>query len=278
MKVGFVGAGKVGCSLYNYFVRNKIAVTCCYTRTKAAGKSAQIRYVTSLDAAVAESDVLFLTVPDDAISTAWEHVKSYPIQGKLICHCSGSLSATVFCGIEETGAYGYSVHPMFPFKSTETAYDDLAKAVFSIEGNEERIDAIMELLSMCPNRIVKLKSNDKTKYHAASVFASNLVVGLMNQATGLLKECGFSDKAALAALEPLAVANMKNIFDVGACEALTGPVERHDVETVKEHLRALDQEKKATYITVTREIIRLAEVRHPGRSYEDMKQVLEGVE
>ena len=35
MKVGFIGAGKVGCSLYDYFVHNNIPVTGCYTRTQA---------------------------------------------------------------------------------------------------------------------------------------------------------------------------------------------------------------------------------------------------
>ncbi len=43
--------------------------------------------------------------------------------------------------------------------------------------------------------------------------------------------------AALNALKPLTVTNMNNIFDVGTCDALTGPVERHDIKTVQKHLR-----------------------------------------
>ena len=38
--------------------------------------------------------------------------------------------------------------------------------------------------------------------------------------------CGFDEDAALKALKPLTVTNMNNIFDVGTCDALTGPVER----------------------------------------------------
>ena len=37
-------------------------------------------------------------------------------------------------------------------------------------------------------------------------------------------ECGFDEDAALKALKPLTVTNMNNIFDVGTCDALTGPV------------------------------------------------------
>lgn len=279
MKIGFIGAGKVGCSLYDYFVHNNIPVTGCYTRTQAkvSGTEDQTQkiFVTSIDKILTMSDVLFLTVPDDAISTVWEQVKTYPIQGKFICHCSGSLGSAVLSGIEETGAYGYSIHPMFPFKSKKTAYEDLSQALFSVEGNEEHMDKIMDLLSVCPNKIVRLKSEDKPKYHAAAVFASNLAVGLINQAKELLNECGFDDEAALKALKPLAVTNMNNIFEVGTCDALTGPVERHDIEIVRKHLKALDQHQKETYSTLTKEIIKLAKMRHPEISYADMKHVLE---
>ena len=137
------------------------------------------------------------------------------------------------------------------------------------------IEEIMDLLSACPNHIVRLKSEDKPKYHAAAVFASNLAVGLINQAKRLLMECGFDEDAALKALKPLTVTNMNNIFDVGTCDALTGPVERHDIKTVQKHLNALDQETKETYSALTKEIIKLAQMRHPDISYADMKHVLE---
>ena len=110
MKVGFIGAGKVGCSLYDYFVHNNIPVTGCYTRTQAkvsgTEKQTQKIFTTSIDKILTKSDVLFLTVPDDAIATVWELVKTYPIQGKFICHCSGSLGSAVLSGIEETGEIG----------------------------------------------------------------------------------------------------------------------------------------------------------------------------
>ena len=103
MKVGFIGAGKVGCSLYDYFVHNNIPVTGCYTRTQAkvsgTEKQTQKIFTTSIDKILTKSDVLFLTVPDDAIAAVWELVKTYPIQGKFICHCSGSLGSAVLSGI-----------------------------------------------------------------------------------------------------------------------------------------------------------------------------------
>ena len=80
MKVGFIGAGKVGCSLYDYFVHNNIPITGCYTRTQAkvsgTEKQTQKIFTTSIDKILTKSDVLFLTVPDDAIAAVWELVKN----------------------------------------------------------------------------------------------------------------------------------------------------------------------------------------------------------
>lgn len=278
MKVGFIGAGKVGCSLGDYFVRNGISVAGFYSRTqaKAGGAGNNKRtHVNSIDKLLTMCDVLFLTVPDDAISNVWEQIRTIPMKGKYICHCSGSLSSAVLSGIKEAGAYGYSVHPMFPFKSKETAYEDLKQALFTVEGDEEHIDDLVSLISSCGNPVVKISSDHKAAYHAASVFGSNLMIGLMNQATELLCQCGFKTEEAMKALKPLAMTNLYNFFEVGSVDALTGPVERHDIKTIEKHLEAFDTTQKETYRALTKEIIKIAEKKHPEVSYEDMKQILE---
>lgn len=278
LKVGFIGAGKVGCSLGDYFRHSGIPVVGYVSRTQAkAGGAAQEqrRYIDTIDKLLTMCDVLFLTVPDDAIGKVWEQVKQFPIEGKFICHCSGSLSSAVLSGIWETGAYGYSIHPMFPFKSKETAYDDLKKALFTVEGDEEHREEIEGLLRSCHNPVVGIRMEDKAAYHAAAVFASNLMVGLMRESVRLLEQCGFSREEALAALKPLAESNLSNVFEVGPESALTGPVERHDIQTVKKHLGVLNGKEKDTYIALTKEILEIAKDRHPEISYADMKQVLE---
>ena len=278
-KVGFIGAGKVGCSLGDYFKRSGIDVAGYYSHTQAGagGAAAQQHgtHIDSIDKILTMCDVLFLTVPDDAIADVWEQVRAFPIQGKYICHCSGSLSSAVLSGIRETGAYGYSIHPMFPFKSKKTAYEDLKHALFTVEGDPAHREDMEALLRHCGNPVVEIHREDKPSYHAAAVFASNLMVGLMEEAVQLLMQCGFERKEAMAALKPLAVSNLENIFEAGTKDALTGPVERHDIQTVKKHLKALDQDKKDTYTALTKEIIQIAEKRHPQISYADMKQVLE---
>lgn len=279
MKVGFIGAGKVGCSLGDYFVHNDIPVVGFYSRTQAsAGEAAEqcnTTHIGRIDKMLTMCDVLFLTVPDDAIEGVWKQIKTFPIRGNYICHCSGSLSSAVLSGIEETGAYGYSIHPMFPFKSKKTAYEHLKQALFTVEGDKDHMGKLLEMLHKCPNTFVPMQKEDKARYHAAAVFASNLMVGLMNQSVGLLRKCGFSREEALCAIKPLAVQNLNNVFETGTMNALTGPVERHDLGTVKKHLHVLDPQEMDTYKALTREIIKIAEEKHPETDYADMKQLLE---
>lgn len=279
MEVGFIGAGKVGCSLGAYFVHHNIPVKGFYSRTQAAASEAAAQcntaHVERIDKLITMCDVLFLTVPDDAIADVWEQVKSFPIKGKYICHCSGSLSSAVLSGIEEAGAYGYSIHPMFPFKSKKTAYEDLKQALFTVEGNLAHRSEMMDFLHQCSNQFVEIKGSDKAKYHGAAVFASNLMIGLLNQSINLLCQCGFSRQEALCALKPLAVQNLNNVFETDTENALTGPVERHDIETIKKHLSVIDGLEKESYLGLTKEIIQIAELKHPEISYIDMKQLLE---
>ena len=56
----------------------------------------------------------------------------------------------------------------------------------------------------------------------------------------MLEQCGFTADEALAALEPLAMSNIRRIFAVGPTAALTGPIERNDVSTVKKHIACID--------------------------------------
>lgn len=134
MKTGFIGAGKVGFTLGKYFSSqtdaNSIKVTGYYSRnTQSAEEAANFtesKAFTDLGALIEASDVLFLTVPDGTISEVFEQVRQYPIQGKYICHCSGSLSAgEAFPGIDQTGAYEYSVHPLFAVSDKYEAYKEL---------------------------------------------------------------------------------------------------------------------------------------------------------
>ncbi len=279
MKIGFVGAGNVGCSLGRYFLYHHLEVAGYFSRTaQSAQEAAQLTNTTQFDTMeelVKTCDTLFLTVPDGQIQTVWNQVKAFPIEGKSICHCSGSLSTEIFSGIHETGAHGYSIHPMFPFNSKTISYESLQSALITIEGCVEGRDEMVRLFESFGNKVKAIEAETKTAYHAAAVMVSNQVVALFEMATDLLYDCGFSEEESLMAVKPLALKNLDNILAVGTTKALTGPVERNDVQTVQKHLQVLDEEQKAVYQACSKMLMHITKRKYPERNETLMMKLLE---
>ena len=78
IKIGFIGAGKVGCSLGKYFQLHQIQLSGYYSRTDSSSQFAS-EYTGSncyheIQQLVAESTVIFITVADDQIALVWEQL------------------------------------------------------------------------------------------------------------------------------------------------------------------------------------------------------------
>ena len=168
MKAGFIGAGKVGFSLGKYFSEHGIQVTGYYSRhaesAKQAAEFTNSKCYEDMKLLVSCSDVIFLTVPDGAIKSTYELLKTYDITNKQICHCSGALSAKeVFADVKEKGAIGYSIHPLFPVSDKLTSYKEMPGAFFCLEGDGEQLDRKIILTKTdFDNSIVKEQISCKT--------------------------------------------------------------------------------------------------------------------
>ena len=280
IRIGFVGAGKVGFSMGKFFALGGLNVSGYFSRSVQSAREAAdftgSSCFESLGELVAASDAVFITVPDGAITRVYEQLCAYDLTGKQICHCSGSLSAAeAFPTLAEKGATGYSVHPLFPVSSKQHSYAELPKAYFCIEGSEEHLDEWKRLLSALGPTVQVIPSQEKKRYHAACVVAANLVCGLAQQGMDMLRACGFSEAGARAALAPLMRANMDHILEVGPTDALTGPIERNDVATVAAHLACFDSPtERELYRSVSLKLVEMAQHRHPDVDYAPLMRML----
>ncbi len=231
--IGFIGAGKCGTSLARYFNEKGIEVSGFYS---PSANDNGFRLMTPR-ALFENSDAVFITVKDSVIGSVWESVKQFDTQDKIICHCSGSLTSTVFEGADYNRVC--SVHPMLAFNSRSTAHEAIENAFFTLEGGKDAVEAISLLLEHTGNRYRVIRREDKAKYHAAACFASNFVVAVCEKAEELLSECGFDRKEAHSALVPLMRNNMDNILSCGTSGAITGPAARRDMTTIDKHIKAL---------------------------------------
>lgn len=280
MKTGFIGAGKVGFSLGKYFAEKGMELSGFYSMTPGSSadaaeftSSAQYTDVSEL---IKASDTLFLTVPDGKISQVYDQIKDMGIEGKLICHCSGAMSAAeAFPDIASYSAQGLSIHPLFPVSSRYDTYKQLGDAFFCIEGRPSAAEKWSEILESFGNRTMIISPESKKQYHAACAVSSNLVCGLVYMSISLLRVCGFSENDALCALGPLAESNMKNIFTQGLPQALTGAVERCDIKTVEEHIHCMTSEDdRQIYKALSLKLVHLAELRHPDTDFTKMYDIL----
>nr|WP_294388280.1 Rossmann-like and DUF2520 domain-containing protein [uncultured Clostridium sp.] len=278
IKFGFIGAGKVGFSLGKYLKENSIDISGYYSKSQHSSKEAAIftntRQYNNLEDLIKNSDAIFITTPDNQIADVWNEVKKLPIKEKLICHCSGSISSEVFSNINNHGAYGYSIHPMFAISDKYNSYKDLSQAFITIEGNEKHIEYLKMLFSHLGNDVAIINKENKILYHAASVTVSNLVLGLINNGVNYLEECGFTKEMAIKALYPLIENNLRNIKERGAVKSLTGPIERGDLSTVINHLNVIREEDKELYRLLSKNILKIAKVKNKNRNYKNLEEYL----
>ncbi len=281
INIGIIGAGRVGTTMGKYIIAHGGKIQGFYSRTiehaKEAAQFCNTNYFKDLDSLIEVSDTLFITTSDGAIKNVWDCIAAKNVKGKVICHFSGSLSSDIFSNKESAGVVACSVHPIYAFSNKFTAYQNLTEALFTVEGDSEALDRMQELFAILPNRVVSIPTETKGKYHAAASVASNQLTGLLWMAIELLKETGITEKTAYEMLEPLVKNSVNSIFSNGCKEALTGPIERNDLETVKKHLAALENNAlwNQAYQANGKLVLEVAKEKNPKCDYQKMQQLFQ---
>ncbi|WP_446899715.1 Rossmann-like and DUF2520 domain-containing protein [Clostridium sp. LBM24168] len=275
LSIGFIGAGRVGVSLGKYFSLNKVNVEGYYSKNlnsaKEAAEFTESNFYNGLNELIENCNVIFITTPDDIIKKVWDQIRKYNLKGKIICHSSGSLSSSIFSDINTSGAFGYSIHPMCAFSDKFSTYKVLKKIYFSIEGDCKYLEALISIFTHMGNRVIVLDKTKKSLYHLANVTVSNLVLSLLNIGCEYLKNCGIDEKDCMNSLMPLIENNIANIKNKGFLGALTGPVERGDIETLKCHLDIMPYEDLELYRRLSMNLVKLSEQKHGKNCYDLIK-------
>ncbi|MHC1715008.1 MAG: Rossmann-like and DUF2520 domain-containing protein [Acidaminococcaceae bacterium] len=268
MRIGIIGAGKVGgalCKSLREAGVNVVGLTAgTEPDTLAAAAKFQVKGFASNEELAANSDVLFLTVPDRLVGeVAAELTQAFSnrsdaksLQGKTFFHCSGSLGLEELQLLAELGADIGSLHPLQSFASADVSFQGIYMAVDGMPNAQEAGQAIAELLGA---QIFVVPAAERKAYHAAACFASNYVVAAMAVAQELMSKWTPTPEAGLAALLALFDGTARNLHQSKlAREALTGPIARGDINTVKAHLAVLPPKIAEVYKALGKETICLA--------------------
>ena len=280
MNIGIIGAGKVGVSVGRYLKDNNIQISGFYDidseNAAFAAQFTQTDSFSDLEELVKVSDTLFITTPDYVIGSVWDCIKNnMSVKNKIVCHFSGALSSDVFTDSQSTGAFVCSIHPMLAFSDKLTSYRIPANTFFAVEGDETAVSAVKSLFESLGNTVCRIDKSKKSLYHTAASVLSNELVALIDMGYSLLEQCGFSRDDAVKATQNLVSGNVKSVLENGCVNALTGPVERNDLQTVKKHVESLNGEDRQIYILLAKRLVKLAKVKNGDRDYAEMSEFLD---
>lgn len=242
LSIGVIGAGRVGAVLTAalHQAGHPIAAVAgesdaSRTRIETLLPGARVDKPTAVARA---ADLLLLTVPDDALDNVVKMlVASGAIHaGQYVVHTSGRHGIDVLRPAVETGAHGIALHPAMTFTGTDLDLGRLAGCVYGATAQPGEQPVVEELVRELEGRVVWIEESHRALYHAALAHGANHLVTLVSQAMDVLRAAGSTDPAGT--LRPLLTAALDNVLTYGDA-ALTGPIVRGDVETVRTHLASI---------------------------------------
>lgn len=252
LRIGVIGAGRVGTVLATALRAAGHEIVA------AAGESAASRTrietmlpgvpVAKPTAVARACDVLFLTVPDDMLGNVVTTLADAGAlrAGQYVVHTSGRHGLAVLAPAAAIGARPVALHPALTFTGTDVDLPRLAGCVFGVTAGPTERELAELLVQDLGGRIMWVPEERRSLYHASLAHGANHLVTLVSQAMEMLAAAGVQDGpdgtgvTPADTLRPLLEAALSNALAYGDA-ALTGPIVRGDVETVRAHLRDLAQ-------------------------------------
>ncbi|MBM3359683.1 MAG: DUF2520 domain-containing protein [Betaproteobacteria bacterium] len=245
--LNIIGSGRVGRACGRLWSQARVlAIQDVLTRSRdsAAAGAAFIgagRPVASLRE-MRPADVWMIATRDDAIVASCTMLAQSGMlaAGNIVFHVSGARPSSDLAPAGKSGALIASVHPIKTFTDAESAVRSFAGTFCSAEGDPGALAVLRPAFEEIGARVFDIATGLKSIYHAGGVFACNYLVALIEAAVRAHEQAGIARADSLQALEPMVRETVDAIFAQGPARALTGPIARGDVETVKRQLAAVD--------------------------------------
>ena len=182
---------------------------------------------------VPSCDLLLVAVRDDAIPS---------VTGRLVgrvgavggaAHLSGLAS---IAALRPLGIPGGSFHPLQTFPTPEAGVERLSGSWVAITTDDDLLgDRLFALAASLGCHPFELADENKPLYHAAAAAAANFSLTALAMSRRLFAAAGVD----FAAAGPLIDAVVANAAVMGPEAALTGPVARGDIGTVRAQVAAV---------------------------------------
>jgi predicted short-subunit dehydrogenase-like oxidoreductase (DUF2520 family) len=257
-RIGVVGAGRVGAVLAAALRSagheiSAVAGESAASRTRIETLLPGVR-IDKPTAVSRSCDLLLLTVPDDMLANVVAMLSASGAirPGQWVVHTSGKHGLAVLEPAAELGAQVLAMHPAMTFTGTDVDLGRLPGCVYGVTATGATRGLAERLVADLGGSVAWVEEDKRTLYHAGLAHGANHLVTLVSQAMDLLSASGATDPAST--LRPLLTAALDNVLSYGDA-ALTGPIVRGDVETVRAHLADIAATQPATlesYVAMAR--------------------------
>jgi len=228
VRIGFIGPGRVGSGLSLGLSRRGYAISGLASRRHGDAQSV-----------VDSSELVFVTVPDDAIAAVCESMRWR--SGVSVVHCSGAAELAVLDAAKHAGAQVGGFHPLVMFADPEVAARSLPGAAIAVEADQPLFAVLAEMVLALEARLLVVPHGARAAYHAGAHYAAAFACALLAEGVDIWQRIGIAPEHALTALLSLLRGVTDAVAHSGPAQAMAGSVARGDLETVRRHVASLKQ-------------------------------------
>ena len=260
-RFSILGAGRIGRVLGRLLVARGYRPVGISSRTLRGARQAAAfigggEPTVSNARAAAGAGLVLITTPDGAIAPLARRLAEAPLpwRGTIVAHTSGALSSSALEPLARKGARVASIHPLASIPDPRSSPERLEGVPFAIEGDPGAVPALRRLVQGLGGVPVTIPRRAKVLYHLIAVLMSNDLVALLSLGIETARGLGLSRREAARLYLPLVRGTVENVARLGPVKALTGPVSRGDVNTLRLHgevLRTLPPDLRRLHRTLS---------------------------
>ena len=268
-RIAIVGPGRVGNSLARALDKTDLRISGLFGRN-AGSAHASLKQTASIGA-----DIVVVSVPDPAIPSVVELLRTRLDSGAVVLHTSGLLTSEILNPLRTDGRSLGSMHPLVSFNGGRGAENPYRGAYFGLEGDADAVTAAMRIVTALGAEHLIVPAASKALYHAAAVTACGHITALFDLSVAMMRKAGVDSDEAEKALLPLAFSTLRNIENDGRGSSLTGTFARADASGFARHLDAFEDKLSADeleiYLALGLRSLRLALAN--GIAAEDVEEI-----
>jgi predicted short-subunit dehydrogenase-like oxidoreductase (DUF2520 family) len=243
-----IGAGAVGSAFALALSRKgfRILEICSLTKRSAQRLARMVSpacTVSSTGLLTCVPRLILLCVPDQAVASSVEKLtadRSLDLSHTTVLHTSGVLGNEVFLPLKGRVASSGMLHPIQSFPHASKPKDLIERIegiAFGFEGDSHALSVARSIVRALNGRIIRIPKEGKILYHLSCVFASNYAVALVEAIRRSSMHVGGGFR--VEDVERLMRSSVDSAFSMGPAEALTGPIARGSVETIRMHTKQM---------------------------------------